>query len=128
MPDFGLPDATLATVRHILADCPALEKAVIYGSRAKGTHRPGSDIDLTLMGSGLDADALSRIATRLDESSIPYTVDLSLFDQIDHTGLREHILRVGRVFYQHGPDTSPQQAAPADESRAMPHSLLKADT
>jgi uncharacterized protein len=115
VPDFGLPDATLATVRHILADCPALEKAVIYGSRAKGTHRHGSDIDLTLMGASLDENALSRIATRLDESSIPYTVDLSLFHQIDHTALREHILRIGRVFYQRDIDTSPQPAAPANE-------------
>ncbi|MBS3936197.1 MAG: nucleotidyltransferase domain-containing protein, partial [Sulfuritalea sp.] len=79
---------------------PAVEKAVIYGSRAKGNHRPGSDIDLTLFGAGLDLDMLGQIAARLDESPIPYRVDLSLFSQIDHAGLREHIERVGRVFYE----------------------------
>lgn len=100
MPEFGLPQTTTCTIREILANVPAVEKAVIYGSRAKGNDRPGSDIDLTLIGQGLDLDMLGKIATQLDESPIPYQVDLSLFDQIDHAGLRDHIERVGKVFYQ----------------------------
>lgn len=100
MPEFGLPDATLAVIRQILAACPAVEKAVLYGSRAKGTFRPGSDIDLTLFGDRLDLRMLTDIATRLEESSIPYQVDLSLWKLVDHAALREHIERVGVVFYQ----------------------------
>lgn len=100
MSEFGLPAATLATVRAILASCPAVEQAIIYGSRAKGTHRHGSDIDLTLLGPQLTVDTLGQLATQLEESNIPYMVDLSLFDHIDHAGLREHIERVGKVFYQ----------------------------
>ena len=100
LPEFGLPPATLDTVRRILAEFPAVKKAVIYGSRAKGTHRPGSDIDLTLFGEALDLDTLGQIATRLDESPIPYLVDLSIFEQIEHAGVRDHIERVGQLFYQ----------------------------
>ena len=99
-PEFGLPPATLEAIRRILAAEPAVKKAVIYGSRAKGTYRPGSDIDLTLIGDGLDLDILGRIATRLHESPIPYQVDLSIFELIDHAGLREHIERVGQPFYE----------------------------
>jgi hypothetical protein len=55
---------------------------------------------LTLFGDALDVDTLGQIATRLHESPIPYQVDLSLFKLIDHDGLREHIERVGRVFYE----------------------------
>ena len=99
-PEFGLPPATLEAIRRILAEEPAVKKAVIYGSRAKGTYRPGSDIDLTLFGDGLDLDILGRIATRLHESPIPYQVDLSIFELIDHAGLREHIQRVGQPFYE----------------------------
>jgi predicted nucleotidyltransferase len=98
--EFGLPPATLDAIRHILAQVPAVKKAVIYGSRAKGTHRPGSDIDLTLFGDALDLDTLGRIASRLEESPIPYQVDLSIFKLIDHAALQEHIDRVGQVFYQ----------------------------
>ncbi|EIC21309.1 nucleotidyltransferase domain-containing protein [Thiorhodovibrio frisius] len=100
MLEFGLPLTTTRAIRHILTEVPAVEKAVIYGSRAKGNHRPGSDIDLTLFGQGLNLDMLSKIAAQLDESPIPYQVDLSLFDQIDHAGLRAHIERVGKLFYQ----------------------------
>jgi predicted nucleotidyltransferase len=99
-PEFGLPPDTLGTIRQILADFPVVQKAIIYGSRAKGTHRPGSDIDLTLLGEALDLDTLGQIATRLEESTIPYQVDLSVFKLIEHAGLRHHIERVGKVFYQ----------------------------
>jgi predicted nucleotidyltransferase len=101
MQNFGLPDKTLATIRHILAECPAVEKAILYGSRAKGNHRPGSDIDLTLIGDRLDLNILGELSARLDESPIPYQVDLSLWSRIDNAKLREHIDRVGVVFYQH---------------------------
>lgn len=98
--DFGLPSATLDTVRQILAAYPAVKKALIYGSRAKGTHRPGSDIDLTLIGDAIQLNTLGRIAARLDESTIPYQVDLSIFELIEHAGLRDHIQRIGLLFYE----------------------------
>ena len=98
--EFGLPAATLDTIRGILTEERAVKKAVIYGSRAKGTHRPGSDIDLTLLGEALDLQTLGRIAARLEESPIPYQVDLSVLNLIDHAGLRDHIERVGQTFYE----------------------------
>lgn len=100
MLEFGLPQTTTRIIREILAKVPAVDKAIIYGSRAKGNDRPGSDIDLTLIGQGLDLDTLGSIATQLDESPIPYQVDLSLFDHIEHTSLRDHIKSTGKVFYQ----------------------------
>ena len=100
MPDFGLPATALTAIRKILADFPAVEKAILYGSRAKGNYRHGSDIDLTLVGHRLDLRMLGAIAARLEESPIPYQVDLSILAQIDNPNLREHIERVGVLFYQ----------------------------
>jgi len=100
VPAFGLPDQTIAIIRQILADYPSVKKAIIYGSRAKGTHKKGSDIDLTLIGVSMDHRILGEIARRLDESPIPYQVDLSLWEQIDNENLREHIERVGQVLYE----------------------------
>lgn len=96
---FGLPDQTLATLHAILASCPAVEKAVIYGSRAKGNYKPGSDIDLTLIGPALTQDMLAQLAGQFEESAIPYQVDLSIQDSIDNPSLLEHIARVGQVLY-----------------------------
>lgn len=99
MAHFGLPERTLAIVRSILADFPQVEKAILYGSRAKGSYQRGSDIDLTLLGAELDSNTLAAITGRLEESSIPYQVDLSLKAQIDNPGLLAHIERVGVAFY-----------------------------
>ena len=98
--EFGLSEQTCATIRKILDQHPMIDKAVIYGSRAKGNYKNGSDIDLTLMGNALDYKTLSAVAWALDESLIPYTVDLSLFEKIESPALREHIERVGKVFYE----------------------------
>lgn len=72
----------------------------MYGSRAKGTYRAGSDIDLTLFGEALTYIQLDRIETEIDDLLLPYTVDLSLYTQIENTDLLDHIQRVGQVFYQ----------------------------
>jgi predicted nucleotidyltransferase len=99
---FGLSPKVAGTIRTILAAFPEVEKAVIYGSRAIGAHKPGSDIDLTLFGDRPTSDIRSRIAARLDDSPIPHTLDLSLYAELDHAKLREHIDRVGVVFYERG--------------------------
>ena len=102
MPAYGLPDATIELIRRILVAFPAVDTAILYGSRAKGNYRKGSDIDLTLSGATLDQRQLAEIAGKLDESAIPYQVDLSIKEQIDNPALLEHIQRVGVVFYQRG--------------------------
>lgn len=98
--EFGLPERTLACIRAIFAANPRVEKVVLYGSRAKGNYKPGSDIDLTLQGEDLGHRDLLDLRESLYESPIPYTVDLSIFAQIDNPNLIEHIERVGKVFYQ----------------------------
>jgi predicted nucleotidyltransferase len=104
MPEFGLTDKIITTIRQIFVEFPVVEKAILYGSRAKGNYKHGSDIDLTLVGDMLDINTLGRIADMLDESPIPYQVDLSIYDQLKHAGLREHIERVGVVFYERAGD------------------------
>jgi len=97
---FGLPGRSLCTLRSILASQSAVEQAIVYGSRAKGNFRPGSDIDLTLVGPDLTLTDLTRLAQALDESDLPYQVDLSLQADIDNPNLLEHIARVGQVLYE----------------------------
>ncbi len=98
--EFGLSDATLSTVRAILAANPNVESAIVYGSRAKGNYKTGSDIDLTLIGVDLDFHTLGSIAGDLYDSDIPYKVDLSILASIQNPNLVEHIQRVGKVFYE----------------------------
>ena len=97
---YGLSEATIEKIRGVFAQFPEIEKAVLYGSRAKGNFKTGSDIDLTLYGAALTHDLRGTIADKLDDLLLPYTIDLSLFDELDHAELREHIERVGVVFYE----------------------------
>jgi uncharacterized protein len=97
---YGLSDETIEKIGSVLTRHPAIEKAVLYGSRAKGTFRPGSDIDLSLHGAQLTLGELGDIDSELDDLLLPYTFDLLIFDTLNHVNLCEHIERVGKVFYQ----------------------------
>jgi predicted nucleotidyltransferase len=98
---FGLPDETVDNICAVLARHPQVEKALLYGSRAKGNPRHGSDIDLTLCGdSGLDQGILLKIIGELDDLLLPYTMDLSLFASISDPQVLEHIRRVGVTLYE----------------------------
>jgi uncharacterized protein len=97
---FGLSDTSIAQIHTVFGQYPKIEKALLYGSRVKGNYKKGSDIDLTLVGDSLTADDLMRIASDLDDSALPYMVDVSLLHQLDNVQLREHIQRVGVVFYE----------------------------
>lgn len=96
---FGLKESSIQKINHVFSQYPEIEKAVIYGSRAKGNYRHGSDIDITLFGH-LSLKHLSRISTQLDDLYLPYTIDLSLYNDIDTLALIKHIDQVGKIFYQ----------------------------
>lgn len=97
---YGLSQGTVEKICSVFARFPEVDQAILYGSRAKGNFKPGSDIDLTLHGKNLDSNILGRISSDLDDLLLPYTIDLSIFEKLTHEPLREHIKRVGMVFYQ----------------------------
>lgn len=96
----GLSPATVAAIAGVFARFPQVSRAVLYGSRAKGTHKPGSDIDLTLFGEEIDASGLARIASALDDLLLPYMIDLSNHAGIRQADLLDHIQCVGLEFYR----------------------------
>lgn len=97
---YGLSEQTIEKICGVLAKHPAIDKAVLYGSRVKGNFKPGSDIDLSLFGAGLTVKELGDIEFELDDLLLPYSIDLLIFDTLNHAKLREHIERLGVVFYQ----------------------------
>jgi predicted nucleotidyltransferase len=98
--NYGLSPAAVLRVQEVLSRFPNIDKAVLYGSRAMGTYKVGSDIDLSLYGNGLSLQSLAAIASELDDLLLPYTIDLSLFSMLNNAELRDHIERVGKVFYE----------------------------
>ncbi len=96
---FGLSESVIQKICDTLARYSQVEKAILYGSRAKGNFKRGSDIDLTLQGENLTLSVLYRIMDELEELLLPYTIDVSLYDTIGDAEVRAHIARVGVVFY-----------------------------
>src|SRR5579862_7429050 len=99
----GLADETVAQIHAVFARFPEVEKALLYGSRAKGNYKPGSDVDLTFLGDSMTQKTLGQIQGELDDGLLPYRFDLSILSQITQADLREHIQRVGVVFYEKNP-------------------------
>jgi len=96
---FGLEQDDIDRIQAVLSSFTEIEKAILYGSRAKGNYKPVSDIDLTLIGESLNLDILNQLENQLDDLLLPYTFDISIFKQITNSDLIEHINRVGIVYY-----------------------------
>jgi predicted nucleotidyltransferase len=96
--DDGLRPEQREGICRVLHRFPQVEEAIIYGSRALGNYRPGSDIDLTLRGQ-IKLSVLNQISLALDDLMLPFDIDLSVFNEIENPQLQEHIQRVGKLFY-----------------------------
>jgi len=96
---FGLDESIISQVHKILEKHPQIEQVIIYGSRAKGNYRKGSDIDITLLGGDLDIRILHQIELEIDDLLLPYIFDISIFSQIENNDLIDHINRVGQIFF-----------------------------
>ena len=108
---YGLPDTTIKKINAVFASFPEVDQVVLYGSRAKRSFKPGSDIDLSMYGAGLTSALRGTITDKLDELLLPYMIDLSVFAELKHTELEAHITRVGVVFYARDDETPPNLLA-----------------
>ncbi len=96
---FGLSDADHAAICRVFEKHSCIEKVVIYGSRALGRNRVGSDLDLAFFGDNLTVQDLSKIECDLDDLLLPYTFDIVVFEKIENVDLVAHIERAGKSFY-----------------------------
>lgn len=100
MTKYGLKQSTLQDIQKVFSTFSEVEEVVLYGSRAKGNFKNGSDIDLTIKGENLNLKIINKISLSLDNLYLHYTFDLSIFNHISSSELIDHIQRVGKVFYK----------------------------
>ncbi len=101
-PRHGLTGNTVGQIAGVLERFPAVEKAVLFGSRAKATHKRGSDIDLALEGAALDWRTVGAIYDALDDLLLPYRFSLIVMDANTDPDVAAHIARVGIALFQRG--------------------------
>lgn len=100
MDKFGLKEKVIYGIQEVVSRFPSIQECILYGSRAMGTHRHNSDIDLTLVGREITFSELLKIENELDDLLLPYQIDLSIFHKIENADLVDHINRVGKTFYK----------------------------
>ena len=96
---YGIEQDEMQLMQDIFSSVDKLEQVVLFGSRAKGTHKPFSDVDITLKGDCLSENDLSEICLKLSESSLPYFFDVSIFNNLSSNSLIDHIKRRGKIIY-----------------------------
>ena len=105
MSGMGFTEREEELIREVLRRHPDVFQAKIFGSRAKGSFSPNSDVDMALWGR-LSRPLLATIAGELEELPLPYLFDIQDYETILHEPLRDHIDRVGKLFYAK-PHTEP---------------------
>lgn len=95
--DFGLHEGDLEAIRKVLADFPGIVSVKLFGSRAKGTYRNGSDVDLALYGNpAIGRNLVLEVSQVLNEETLlPYHFDVVDYASLESVALREHIDRIG---------------------------------
>jgi len=94
----GLTVEHINSLRAILVKFSSVEQVKLYGSRAKGSFKKGSDVDLVFLGD-ISHQELMTIDSLIDDLLTPYSYDLSIMSDITNTDLISHIERVGLVVY-----------------------------
>lgn len=96
----GIPAAQQDQLRSLFARHPGIAEVIVFGSRAKGKFREGSDIDMALKGKALDSLMLVKLNEEYDALYLPWKLDLVIYDKIKNPDLKDHIQRVGVSFYK----------------------------
>lgn len=97
----GLTHSDLRYMQQLFSREPSIEQVWLYGSRAKGSYQPGSDVDLALVGAAINRHIVTRIHTILeDESPVPYFFDVVNWNSLNNAKVKDEIQRTAQLLYQ----------------------------
>lgn len=100
MEDSGLTKKELEEIIEVIKKYSDVDSAFVFGSRAKGTYKRGSDVDIAIKGQNITIDTLAKILNELEEeTTLPYFFDVVHYDTCSTRELVEHIDRIGICIY-----------------------------
>jgi predicted nucleotidyltransferase len=101
---FGLKPGDLDKIISVVQREQKIEKALLFGTRVKGSYKRGSDVDIVLQGCEVTDSIAAHIGSLLNEETLmPYKFDVLNYNSIVSSDLLDHIKRVGIVFYSKAP-------------------------
>ena len=84
------------SLKRIFERYPEIQHVQVFGSRAMGTAHAGSDLDLAIFDPELPPRLLRQLKSDLEDSDLPFFVDVVYVPELEHEALHEHIERVGK--------------------------------
>jgi proline iminopeptidase len=96
---FGLAERHYRAIVHVFRRYPNIERVLIFGSRAKGTDKPYSDIDLAVFAPSMDDREFSRLWNELDALELVFKLDVLHWDKLGQQKLKDSIMTHGKLFY-----------------------------
>jgi len=97
---YGIPESDLDALLSELKKNSEINEIILFGSRAKGTFRNGSDIDIALKGRNLKLNDILDAISVVDKLLLPYKLDLIIYTRVNEPALIEHINRVGIILFK----------------------------
>jgi predicted nucleotidyltransferase len=98
---YGLLERDLVYLIKAFERCPEVEQAIIFGSRAIGNYKKGSDIDVAIVGEAITQRTMYDLYELLNEEyPLPYFFDLLNYHEINNQKLIEHIDHAGKQLYK----------------------------
>ena len=78
-----------------------VESVILFGSRAMGNFKRGSDVDLALLGLRVDEKTLFQVHHKLEEETLlPYFFDVLIYEKVTNSDLLKHIDKYGKIIYK----------------------------
>ncbi len=100
MGKFGLIDSDLVFLSNLFQKYSSIDEVIIFGSRAKGNYKNGSDVDLAIKSQSIGNEELNAMDDALNENSnLPYKFDIVHYEKIQTPELKDHIDRVGKILF-----------------------------
>lgn len=97
----GLIERDFYYIRKALEKFPEIEGVKLYGSRALGNYKNGSDVDLAIVGEKVSHKTMVSLNDYLNEIyPLPYMFDLVHYDSLSNENLKNHIDQFGKELYR----------------------------
>lgn len=73
---------------------PQESKIFLFGSRAAGDNSKNADIDIGIISENLDSKLIIKIKEIIEDSFVPFKVDIVDFSKVDETFKRKALRRI----------------------------------
>lgn len=98
--EFGLSDRQLETIIRIIEKYNDIVEVILFGSRAEGTNREASDVDIAVKFSEDNNDIILALKNDFEESSLPFFFDVIDYCHTNNNKLKKHIDLYGKSIFK----------------------------